>query len=275
MSEPITATVMDLQFISQRLYDVAPRLYRISTFSDTGFLHSVVAFLLRPAASGVELLLTRRSARVRQPGDLCCPGGGAEPWRDRAIARMLRLPGSPLTRWSHWPRWKQDAGSHRHLLAALTATALRECFEEIRLWPLGVRFLGMLPPQELVLFKRVIYPVVCWVPCQKRFSPNWEVDAMVVIPISLLMAPDRYIRYRLRFTNGAGPGGVGTAIKDFHGFRYGTVDDNTAVLWGATFRITMDYVRIVHDFVPPDIGNLPVVQRTIGRDYLTGNGDHD
>jgi hypothetical protein len=132
----------------------------------------------------------------------------------------------------------------------------------------------MLPPEELVLFKRVIYPVVCWVPRQRHFVPNWEVDAMVPIPIAALLNPDRFVCYRLRFIEGVGHAGTGVAIKDFVGFRYDDSGDGAAVLWGVTLRITMDYARIVHGFVPPEIENLPVVQRTIGRDYLTGNGDY-
>jgi 8-oxo-dGTP pyrophosphatase MutT (NUDIX family) len=259
--------------ISESLYAVGPKHYPVLEPRGRAFTKSVVAFLLQPTDAGVTLLLTRRSARVRQPGDLCCPGGGAEPKLDSAIACLLRLPRSPMTRWPLWGRWCREAGSRRHIFTALLATALRECFEEIRLWPLGVAFLGMLPPQELVLFKRAIYPVVCWVPRQERFSPNWEVDAMVAIPLSRLLAPERYIRYRLRFADGVGSGGGGATIKDFLGFRYDASDDNTGVLWGATFRMTMDYLRIVHRFVPPAIGTLPVIHRTIGRDYLTGNGN--
>ena len=130
---------------------------------------------------GVELVLTRRSARVRQPGDLCCPGGGAEPLLDRAFGTLLRLPGSPFTRWPLWRRWRRENGAGGTALGVVLATALRECFEEIRLLPFGVRFLGMLPPQELVIFRRAIYPAVFWVPDRRRFTPNWEVDAMVSI----------------------------------------------------------------------------------------------
>ncbi|MFH1985506.1 MAG: CoA pyrophosphatase [Pseudomonadota bacterium] len=259
--------------IIDHLYAQGTRRYLMPAPTGNALVRSVVAFLLRPSASGgAELVLTRRSDRVRQPGDLCCPGGGAEPRMDAAIARLLRLPGTPLTRWPLWGRWRKDTGSDGHELAALMATALRESFEEIRLLPFGVRFLGVLPAQELVLFKRAIIPVVYWVPRQRRFRPNWEVDAMVSIPIAQLLSPGGYICYRLRFTDGVRHPITGTAIKDFHGFRVEGGPDGTVVLWGATLRMALDYLRIVHNFVPPALGQLPVVARAIGSDYLTGNG---
>lgn len=256
------------------LYTPVMRRYPLPAAPGNILVTSVVAFLLQPSRDGsdVELLLTRRSARVRQPGDLCCPGGGTEPALDAAIARLLRLPGSPLVRWPFWRRWRKEAGAGGHALAGLMATALRECYEEIRLFPFGAHFLGMLPPQELVLFKRAIYPVVFWVPWQRRFLPNWEVDAMVAIPISKLLSADHYVCYRLRFDGVTERPVAGTPIKDFHGFRYADDDDNTAVLWGATFRMAMDYLRLVHGFIPPALGTLPVMARAIGSDYLTGNG---
>lgn len=265
----------EIQRMMDCLYEKGMRSHPLPATSGNTLVTSVVAFLLRPSVDGndVELLLTRRSARVRQTGDLCCPGGGTEPALDAAIARLLRLPGSPLTRWPFWGRWRKDAGAAGRALAGLMATALRECYEEIRLLPVGLRFLGILPPQQLVLFKRTIYPMTFWVSCQRRFLPNWEVDAMVSVPISKLLSPSRYICYRLRFDDSRGqPDAGGTAIKDFYGYRYTDDDDNKAVLWGATFRITMNYLRLVHDFEPPALEALPVITRTIGSDYFTGNG---
>jgi 8-oxo-dGTP pyrophosphatase MutT (NUDIX family) len=258
----------EIQRITERLYDAGTRLYPVSAPAENRLTGSVVAFLLRPAETGLELVLTRRSARVRQPGDLCCPGGGAEPLLDRITAGLLRFPGSPLARWPLRSRWRQDNGTGNHALAALLATALRECLEEIRMMPFGVHFLGMLPPQKLAIFKRAIYPAVFWVPRHKRFRPNWEVDAMVPISIAGLMENHRYICYRLRFDNGAGI----PEARDFHGFRYADNDDIATVLWGATFRMTMDYLRLVHGFAPPALESLPVVHRRLGPSYLAGNG---
>ncbi|HSM74653.1 MAG TPA: hypothetical protein VK852_08460, partial [Desulfobacterales bacterium] len=77
-------------------------------------------------------------------------------------------------------------------IALLLAAALREGFEEMRLNPLGVEFLAPMQAQRLVLFQRVIYPLVGWVPRQRRFIPNWEVDKIVRIPLAALLDPVNY-----------------------------------------------------------------------------------
>ncbi len=64
--------------------------------------------------------------------------------------------------------------------------------------PVGVSFLGPLPPQQLAMFQRIIYPMVCWVPRQKRFFPNWEVEKLVYIPLRKLLNPDNYALCRMR-----------------------------------------------------------------------------
>ena len=43
----------------------------------------------------VCLILNKRSEKVRQSGDLCCPGGGVSPIMDTGFARLLFLPFSP------------------------------------------------------------------------------------------------------------------------------------------------------------------------------------
>ena len=73
---------------------------------------SAVMFLLGPArrngpaGDGISLILNKRSAMVRQAGDLCCPGGGVTPVVDRLLAGLLKLPATPLTNWSQWSRWR-------------------------------------------------------------------------------------------------------------------------------------------------------------------------
>ena len=128
------------------------------------------------------LILNKRSQQVRQPGDLCCPGGGIEmPW-DLYISRLLRLPALPL--WRYRPFERTDAF---RTVTLLLATGLRESFEEMGLNPLKVRFLGSLPPQRLIMFNRVIYPIVGWVDRQKKFRLNWEVASITTIPIADLL----------------------------------------------------------------------------------------
>ena len=234
---------------------------------------SAVLFLLGcscppDAAAAAEpcLILNKRSSKVRQPGDLCCPGGSIAPWLDPLLSRMLRLPGSPLLRWDHWNHWRRNKPQQSRRLALLFATGLRESTEEMRLNPLKVTLLGPLPAENLVMLKRTIYPMVCWISNQKKFTPNWEVERIVSIPVSDLLDPSRYVRLRMRINVPANSARV-NGIKDFACFlhqRQGRTDR----LWGATFRIAMRFLDLVFRFQPPPLESLPTVEGKIDENYV-------
>ncbi len=233
--------------------------------------HSVVLFMLGPFCGDSRrpcVMLNKRSQQVRQPGDLCFPGGGIE-GIDRGISRLLTIPGMPMTRWPGWRWWRQQHPADSRHLALISATALREAFEEIRLLPVGVRLLGRLPPQSLVLFRRIIHPVVAWVSWQRRFFPNREVARIVYAPLDRLMDRNAHTRYRVRFRaseNGDRP----ETVRDFPGVRIDT-PEGCEILWGATHRMTMDFLRLVFEFLPPSPETLPVIHAELGDRYLGGS----
>jgi hypothetical protein len=216
------------------------------------------------------LILNKRSLKVKQPGDLCCPGGSISSRTDAFLSKFLFLPGSPLTRWPYWQMWHKHRRREAQNLALLLATCLREGLEEMRLNPLGVKFLGPLPSQKLIMFERVIYPMVCRIGRQKQFIPNWEVEKIVYIPFRNLLNPSLYARYRLRIETSR-ENGKHPDIRDYPCFIHHS-GDSTEVLWGATFRITMVFLEIVFRFRPPDMESLPVVLGSLDKNYLTGNG---
>jgi hypothetical protein len=209
------------------------------------------------------LILNKRSANVRQPGDLCCPGGRVSPRLDAGLAKLLRLPILPLVRWRYWPEWRKRRPQEALWLRLLLATGLRESVEEMRLNPFGLKFLGPLPPQPLVMFQRIIYPMVIWVSGQTRFYPNWEVEKVVRLPVRDFFNPSMYARYRLRIETPSGAENVGT----FPCFRH-VNNHETEILWGATFRITMDFLKYIFGFSPPDINSLPEIRGQLSRAYL-------
>lgn len=231
---------------------------------------SAVLFLLGrpPRSSQPSLILTKRSAKVRQPGDLCCPGGSIAPHRDVFLSNLLKLPFLPLARWPNWKFWRHHNAQAARTLAILLTTGLRESFEEMRLNPLGVEFLGLLPPQALVMFDRVIYPLVAWVRRQRRFYPNWEVEKIVYIPLQELLKSENYARYRL---NSGPPANRNQTLyaTDFPCFRH-TYRDETEILWGATYQMTSTFLKSIFDFSAPDWASLPVINGTLNDDYLTG-----
>jgi hypothetical protein len=216
----------------------------------------------------VCLVLNKRSAMVRQAGDLCCPGGSLSARLDGFVSRLLVLPFSPLRRWPCWRRWRRQRPIEARWLRLCLATGLREAFEEMRLNPLRLRFLGPLPQHRLVLFRRVIYPLVVWVEGQRRFHPNWEVQTIVTIPLRLLLSADHYICYRLspapRLEAARSDG-----TSDHPGFRFRT-PEGTELLWGATYQIIMSFLEAVFDFRPPREDRLPVVNGSLSERYLSG-----
>ncbi|MFZ0725200.1 MAG: hypothetical protein WCD88_05430 [Desulfobacterales bacterium] len=236
---------------------------------------SAVLFLLGRNAAGDDggdtgpyLILNKRSRKVVQPGDLCCPGGGIAPRLDVTLARLLRLWGSPLTRWAGWPAWRHRRPQEAFNLSLLLATGLREGFEEMRLNPFGIRFLGFLPPARLVMFQRTIYPMVCWISRQVRFTPNWEVEKVVAVPLRHLLRADNYARcvFHMGGSNGNRPA---RDIREFPCFIHRRAG-GTERLWGATFRITTSFLDLVFGFTPPVIEKLAAVEGTLDRHYLSG-----
>ena len=214
------------------------------------------------------LVLNKRSLKVRQPGDICCPGGRVAPLVDPYFARLLSLPWVSLARWKYWRRWKKNKSPVARLLALFWATALRESFEEMRLNPFGVRFLGPLPPQPLVMFQRTIYPSVAWINRQKRFFPNWEVEKVVDIPLIDLLNPANYAQYRLCRTPGGDAESKNT-IGHYPCFRYQFRND-TELLWGATYRIVTLFLDYVFGFKPPGLAEIPIIEGFLDQNYLTG-----
>jgi hypothetical protein len=168
-----------------------------------------------------------------------------------------------LSRWPHWPHWRKTRPRDAKRLRLLLATGVRESIEEMRLNPFGLDFLGPLPAQSLVMFQRVIYPMVVWVSGQKRFYPNWEVEKIIYIPLRDLLDPAGYAQYQLRFETQSSP----ARVKPFPCFRY-QKENESEVLWGATYRITAVFLDYVFGFVPPDLNSLPEIHGSLSRSYL-------
>ncbi len=231
-------------------------------------ISSAVLFLLGLHGGEPCLILNKRSQNVRQPGDLCCPGGGIHPRLDPFLAKLLGLPFLALGAWPSWKNWRKHHPEKARRLSIMLAAALREGFEEMRVNPLGVRFLGQLPPEHLVMFHRLIFPLVGWITHQHRFFPNGEVEKIIFIPMRALLNPDRYCRLYLRFENAPGIH-AGAEEMTFPGFVHQD-QKGTEYLWGATYRITIRFLETAFGFQPPPPAALPLVQGLLNQRYLQG-----
>ncbi len=213
------------------------------------------------------IILNKRSKDVKQPGDLCCPGGAVEKF-DPHFARFLSLPGSTLSKWPCWKKLKQEKPEHAEFLSLLLTAGLREGWEEMRLNPFGIKFLGPLPSQCLILFRRVIHPMVAWVSRQKQFTPSWEVERIVYLPFRALLNPFNYALYRLYVPPHLEWRFRGTDVQ-FPCFVY-SHEGRAEILWGVTFRIVTLLVELIFGFRPPDSHTLPLVPAIIGEEYVNG-----
>ena len=209
--------------------------------------------------------LIKRSPLVPQPGDLSFPGGMLHPLLDRLLRPILihgPLPvlGGKVIRHA----LRQNAHAFRLITLFLT-NALRESWEEIRLSPASVRFLGPLPTYSLTLFQRTIFPLAGWVIDPKPPRPNREVDKVVEIPLSTFYREEHFGCYRIATPDQSGHGSL-----QYPCLIHRDSDGADEVLWGATFHIIINFLGIVMDYRLPDWRNGPVIARSLRSDYLTG-----
>ena len=209
--------------------------------------------------------LIKRSSLVPQPGDLSLPGGMLHPLLDRLLRPFLIhgpfpiLSGKARTYALH-----QQASDYRLITLFLT-NALRESWEEIRLSPARVHFLGPLPTYSLTLFRRTIFPLAGFVENPGPPRPNREVEKIVEIPLSSFYRENLFGCYRIDASDS----------KEHRSLQYPCLihrdsDGAEEVLWGATFHIIISFLGIVMDYRLPEWMNGPVIVRNLRPDYLTG-----
>jgi 8-oxo-dGTP pyrophosphatase MutT (NUDIX family) len=213
------------------------------------------------------VILNKRSKEVKQPGDLCCPGGGIEKL-DHFLARLLSFRGSSLYKWPYWSELKTGQPESAQFFSLLYAAGLREAWEEMGLNPFGLTFLGPLPTHCLVMFRRSIHPMVAWVSHQKKFRLSWEVERIVRFPLRALLNPSNYALYRMYVPPHLEWRFRGITVE-FPCFIYKT-EERAELLWGATFRIVTNFLELIFGFQVPDIEKLPMVPVSVDEGYVLG-----
>jgi 8-oxo-dGTP pyrophosphatase MutT (NUDIX family) len=235
---------------------------------------SGVILLLRfPGAGGYELILTKRSARVVQPGDLSFPGGhvhSLDKYRGRLIAAGL----SPFVRGEGLAVGRRSPDREGFRVATdYLATALRETREETGIPPRLIRYLGSIPSYGMVSFRRVIYPAVGQVVGPFTECLSWEVERLVVISLSDFYDPDRFAWIRFDVPHDI-KAASGRSDWNFPCLVHG---EGTAreILWGATFNMILTFLWIVMGFPFPAIPRDRVVTKEIPENYFTGSFRRD
>lgn len=206
------------------------------------------------------LIFNKRSLHVRQPGDLCFPGGGLSPRLDGFLAGLLRFPGFPLFRWTRDRRRHSSGLETFPQLPRLLATSLRESFEEMRINPFRIRFLGPMTPEYFERFGRIIYPMVAWNLGQKIFFPNREVEKIIFIPLRHFFSRGSYAKlpaaHLSRYKEKVRP----APLEEFPCLIF-EEGEKREILWGLTYRIVVRFLDIVFGFKPPEESSLPEVPK--------------
>lgn len=221
---------------------------------------------LSPGNSEYVFQLIKRSDQVSQGGDISCPGGMLHPVIDKFLSGFLTtglLPSlhdeiSTLTR--HQDRESVD------LVRLFLSNALREAWEEIGLNPFNVSFLGALPTYSLILLTRTIFPLVCLIPAPFEFKLSAEVEKILEIPVSTFFDGSKYalLEIETSFSNKLPKNQFPCIVLDDNG-------QNQDILWGATFYVIMNFLRIISDDKLPIPSSPDIIKKILSKNYISRN----
>ncbi len=215
------------------------------------------------------VLLNKRSKRVQQGGDLCAPGGGVHPMLDGISQQILRIGLFPWAKGPAFKRSKERGESIYKKILLFLGNALRESWEEIRLSPFNVEFLGPLPSYRLQSRRWIIFPLAgrvkrLW---QPRLSP--EVAKIIPFPLSIFFQPESHALYSLEVPEELIAQGIPNPWE-FPCVVY-EGDGEEEILWGATYGILRSFLSIIFEPPIPSPDGRRVIHRKLVATYLSGN----
>ena len=227
-----------------------------SNAAGTRHLEAGVAALLYYKNSEYVFQLIKRSETVAQAGDISCPGGMLERSTDEMLSHILfktNMVRTAAGRTLHdLPNKDEETAS---LVRLFLMNALREAWEEIGLSPLNVWFLGALPSYSLTLFSRTIFPVVCLVKEPYDYHLSDEVEKVLEIPLRFFFQSSFYATVEI-------VSGLGNSDSCYWQAPCLIIPDgngNEDILWGATFNIITNFLRIIAG----DAFSVPSPLRTV------------
>jgi 8-oxo-dGTP pyrophosphatase MutT (NUDIX family) len=220
---------------------------------------------------GFVLQLIKRSSVVPQPGDISCPGGMLHPVADRLLRHLISSGLTPIMQGKARSLARAKGVKNMEHISLFLTNALREAWEEIRVNPLNVQFLGALPSRELYVFSRIIFPVVGLVRRDWTFQPNREVERVIEIPLKALFDRNRYGTLTVDIESTLPVRHEVEPVRNFPCFLYTPPGGREEILWGATMSIVMNFLEIVFGFTLPEENSNRVVRKSLRPDYATGN----
>ena len=214
------------------------------------------------------IVLNKRSTYVQQPGDLCCPGGGTGNRTDRILGCLLNRILLPSSFSKSFRILREVPESEKGTMGMVIAAVLREGWEEMRLPPWRVEYLGGLRSHRLHSFPKIIFPVVGRTTGRWRARPNWEVEKVVPVPVRSFFDPSNYallnliVPPSLNRNDGLGQSELPCLVIGD--------DDQREILWGATFNIIINFLSIVLDLPLELLQTKNTVEKDLPVHYFTG-----
>ena len=214
------------------------------------------------------VVLNKRSVYVQQAGDLCFPGGGTDRRLDRILSRLLAWGILPTERSEPLRKLLQVSSVEREVFLFILAGVLRESWEEMRLPPWRVEYLGGLPTLWMQSFPRVIFPVVGRIRSGWKARPNWEVESVLRVPLRVLFDPSNYRICRFVITPSS------EEKQETLDWEYPCLVINDSggeeILWGATYRILMTFMERVFELGVAQITPTGRVVKELSPHYFSG-----
>lgn len=282
-------TIMDLSLLLQKdeflelivkklgstPLDFSERMQFIKKSRQTDELHQAAGVLLPlrfrenpsdgPEGREFTFQLIKRSPTVAQPGDLSCPGGLLHRFLDPILRSFVTGRLVPILQGNALKcARKRDAETFRIMTLFLT-NASRESWEEIRLSPWNVLFLGPLPTYSLTLYRRTIFPLVGFVKNPWTIRLNSETERVVEIPLKSFFEEGNYGLYTAEVSDQSRPN---YEESSYPCFIHRDNEGREEILWGATFNIIISFLQIVLDYKLPDMRTKKVIKMTRHPRYL-------
>ena len=212
--------------------------------------------------------LIKRSPHVSQPGDLSFPGGMLRPLVDGLLRLLLTYGPFPILRGAARRYAATRDREAFRIITLFLANALRESWEEIRLSPCHVSFLGPLPTYSLTLLRRTIFPLAGFIESPGLLRPNGEVEKILEIPLTSFYRDELIGCYAIEAADQAEPSEPRSL--QFPCLIHRDAAGGEEILWGATFNIIIRFLEIVIDYRLPEWKEGRIIRRTLHSDYLTG-----
>jgi len=265
--------------IGRHSSDFSEKMRFIQSTKKTGGSHSAAGVLLllhfrRDTSSSLKkdgefiFQLIKRSSRVTQPGDLSCPGGLLQTHLDPLLQSLISSRLIPILSGRALKYLQMRDEYTKRMITLFLTNAVREAREETGLSPWNIHFLGSLPTYSLLLFRRIIFPIVGFVKRDWSFHPNYEVESLLEIPLMNFFDEKNYGIYRIE--SSSGNNAHRQDIQDFPCFISHDNTDQEDILWGATFYIILSFLKIVLDFEITSLHGKRIIQRTLEPEYITG-----